>query len=300
MSASDLRASVVAAVRSRPATASLLAQLAASAASSLRAPSLTQPLPPHMDLENMRTAVRALFPLDASLLETAPEESIRLLHFLLHPDTVAIRKVAVSKWAAGVAGSSKFLPDAVFEIDHGPMRNDYPNALARMKHAEFTKASERFPVRIAYHGTELCNVHNILRESLKNDQKLAGRNGQVFGKGIYLSTEASVAQNFLHYGATHGGPATAVLLECEVVMDPAQALSGDAGHEGVPQKYIVVQNDCLVRVRRLLVYRERSTPRDLRWVGRVLVFLVALLLLAMMLLKNKSSALSRLLVWQSS
>ena len=281
------------AIAKRRATFEFLISVASSALQSLRAPTVARPIP--FDLDTAQLALRSVS-LDSDGLSSLPKETVELLHFLLHPDVISIRKMAVSKWAASVPGSKSFLPDAVFELDYGLLRPEYPNQLARMKHAEFSKAKERFPLQIAYHGTELCNVHNILRESLKNDRNLAGRNGQVFGKGIYLSTDAGVAQNFLHYGkpwnGAHDGSSMACLLECEVVMS-------DLATE-TPEKYLVVQNDCLVRVRRVLLYHERNTQRDWRWVGRALVILVALVLLAMMLLKNKSSALSRFLIWQTS
>ncbi len=217
--------------------------------------------------------------------------ALQLLDFVLHPDTVSLRKVGVANWLKQVPGAAalppSLRPDAVLELEHGRMRDEYPNALGRAKHAEFSKAAQAFPLMTAYHGTDLCNVYNILRESLKNDKHLAGRNGQIFGKGIYLSEDPVVATNFLSYGRgwkhAQGWRSLACLLECEVVCDPTAVLHGRDETGRMPMQYVLVQNDCLVRVKRVLVYGERPTPpSDYRWLAKWLLMfcVVALVLLA--------------------
>lgn len=158
---------------------------------------------------------------------------------------------------------------------------------------------------VAYHGTDLCNVHNILRESLKNDAALSGRNGAIFGQGIYLSEDPVVASNFLKYGPgwKHSAlaPSLACLLECEVVNDPACVLHGvdEQGHERMPNKYVLVKNDCMVRVRRVLVYCQRpAPPSDLRWMAKwiLLACVLALVVLATWKNANAQRALQRYLL----
>jgi hypothetical protein len=86
------------------------------------------------------------------------------------------------------------------------------------------------------------------------------------------------------------------------VLDPSQVLMGteEGENSDIPKKYIIVQNDCLVRVKRVLVYREKHTPKDMRWMGRVLVVLIAILLLGMILIKKNSVSIGRFLVWPSN
>ena len=138
----------------------------------------------------------------------------------------------------------------------------------------------------------------MLREGLKNDVKLAGRNGAIFGKGIYLAEELTVASNFLSFGRGRNGETLACMLECEVVADPAQVLRGDEhATSGVPSKYVIVKNDCLVRPRRLLVYRHQRA-RDMRWLGTLLATALALMLLLLMLVKKGTVPVDRLIFWQ--
>lgn len=166
-----------------------LLSLFSAASSSTRSYSLLKPLPRSMEKEKAAEVFES-FPgvvqLEKSLQSgTLSSSQIDLLHFILNPDMISVRKIAVSKWAKEVGWKSKLgLPDTVFEIDHGVYRDKYANGLARQKHKEFEKAKQSgVPLALGYHGTHLCNVYNILRESLKNDPHLSGRNGQVFGKG---------------------------------------------------------------------------------------------------------------------
>ncbi len=66
---------------------------------------------------------------------------------------------------------------------------------------------------------------------------------------------------------------------------------------GVPAKYVIVKNDCLVRPRRLLVYRHQRA-KDMRWLGTLLATLLALLLLGLMLVKKGTVPVERLIFWQ--
>lgn len=288
----------------RPATVDLLLTLAGSALGSYRAGTVARPLPKGWETEEARKILED--ELEPPCMWTESNNNklegkrLELVDYLLHPDCVSIRKVGVATWLQSLEKrlttkkprtplGKVMLPDFVFELDHGRLREEYPNALARAKHAEFVRAAETHPVIIAYHGTELCNVYNILRESLKNDKNLSGRNGQVFGKGIYLSEEPMVAVNFLHYGRAWKhcamGHSIACLLECEVVCDPVAVMRGEKEKDArVPEKYVLVQNDCLVRVKRILVYAEKppAPSSDYRWVGKwlLVLFVVALFLLA--------------------
>ena len=283
----------------RFASVELHLHLAAAALDHVRHASLARPLP--LEPAAARAALAPLRSLGpSSSLADLSSDSLSLLGFLVRPDVVGLRKSSVSKWAAsGSASARKFLPDAVFEIDYGLVHDEHPNALARRKHAEFCLAQKNFPTRVAYHGTELCNLHNVLREGLKNDPKFAGRNGAVFGKGIYLSEELDVSMNFLSFGrGRDAGSLLACMLECEVVEDPSQVLVGDEEKaSGVPSKYIIVKNDCLVRPRRLLVYHQKKVQSDYRWLGTLLAVMLGVMLLVLMLVKKNTIPVGRIFSW---
>lgn len=291
----------------RPASADFLLSVASSAISSYRFSSVAKPLP-FETKESAEAAFRSISDGgDVSQmlekLSSMSPVSLKLLDFLLHPDGISLRKVSVSKWAEEHPVAARVSPDFIFEVDYGVFREEYPNPLARAKQAEFAKFHPSYDRVIAYHGTDLCNVHNILRESLKNDPKLSGRNGQIFGKGIYLSEDPVVACNFLSYGSSWKhcrlGHSIACLLECEVLLGPDVERGSKEGQ--VPEKYVLARNDCMVRVKRVLVYTEKKKPiqpRDFRWLGRALVILIALAMLAMILMKRHSA--SKLVVWPSA
>lgn len=111
-----------------------------------------------------------------------------------------------------------------------------------------------------------------------------------------------VAQNFLSFGKSWSkskfGQRAACLLECEVVLDDSQVSRGTGGDGKIPEKYIIVGNDCLVRVKRVLMFSERNTPqKDLRWIGSIVVILISLILLAMILFKANKKTLTQKLVY---
>ncbi len=224
-----------------------------------------------------------------------------MLRFLAFPDGVSIRKIGVQKHWSALNLPARFQPDAIFEVEYGSAFNqaEQQNPLARQKHIEFVKAQKHFPTHIGFHGTDFSNLHNVLREGLKNDPHLSGRNGQLFGKGIYLSEELDVAMNFLSFGKGRFGAGLACMLECEVVLDPQQVLRGseDSGN-GVPSKYIVVKNDCLVRPKRLLIYHEKKQVHDYRWLGSLLALFLAISLLLLMFVKKNTLPMARLIFWE--
>ena len=284
----------------RQTSVQLLLHFASSAFSSPRAASLARPLPPDVSLDEARALFAGLpKELVASIGSLAPS-SLEFLRFLLCPDGVSIRKIGVQKHWNELNLPAKFRPDAIFEVEYGSaFHSEFANVLTRQKHAEFVKAQKQFPTKIAFHGTELCNLHNVLREGLKNDSHLAGRNGQLFGKGIYLSEDLDVAMNFLSYGKGRGGVGLACMLECEVVLDPQQALRGseEQSGNGLPSKYIVVKNDCLVRPKRLFIYHQKEKANDYRWLGSLLAFLFAIFMLLLMFVKKSTLPMSRLIFW---
>ena len=136
-------------VRERFATADLLVSFASSALSSSRSATVARPLP--MAAEEARVAMAELASLSpATDLGNYSAAALELLSFLCFIDIVALRKVAVSKWAAAAGCAARHLPDAVFEVEYGAARDEAANPLARQKHAEFVKAQQqRHPTLLA-------------------------------------------------------------------------------------------------------------------------------------------------------
>ena len=95
----------------------------------------------------------------------------------------------------------------------------------------------------------------------------------LFGEGTYLSNEYAMALQYSPQGASQWeyslhGTKISVLAVCEVVDRPADVITSRAaapaayirGSMGgsVPEKYVVVRNDDLIRVRYLFVYAPSS------------------------------------------
>ncbi|XP_026464465.1 mono [ADP-ribose] polymerase PARP16-like isoform X2 [Ctenocephalides felis] len=120
----------------------------------------------------------------------------------------------------------------------------------------------------AYHGTKLENFHSIMHHGL---QQHLNKNS-LFGKGIYLTSELSVSLPYsttgFAWGASKVGSELACVALCELIdheeyvkcqhasdqpnRNRVQAPESIAGE--VPNKYYVVTNSEMVRIRYLLIY----------------------------------------------
>ena len=130
----------------------------------------------------------------------------------------------------------------------------------------------------AFHGSRLENFYSIVQYGL---QQLLNKNS-LFGSGIYLSTEMSMSLPYSPTGYGWGksilGPSLSIVALCEVIDHPdvhykrtvqqsaaaaaaaaprkKQKAPPDSIGGEVPEKYILVTNSDLVRVRYLLVYNK--------------------------------------------
>lgn len=126
----------------------------------------------------------------------------------------------------------------------------------------------------AYHGSRLDNFYSILHNGL-----LAHMNkNSLFGTGTYLSSELDVSATFspVGYGWQHSsiGSELSCVAMCEVVDHPdvkcqdrarnrpSRAYADDTLAGKVPEKYYLVQNNSVVRVKYFLVYTS-THPRTL-------------------------------------
>ncbi|KAK8758344.1 hypothetical protein V5799_004037 [Amblyomma americanum] len=145
--------------------------------------------------------------------------------------------------------------DVVFEVQHSPQID-----------RRFESARGDREVFFAYHGSRLDNFYSILHNGL-----LAHMNkNSLFGTGTYLSSELSVSATFspAGYGWQHSlvSPELSCVAMCEVVdhpdvkcqdrarSKPSRAYAEDSMGGKVPEKYYLVQNNSVVRVKYLLVY----------------------------------------------
>ncbi|KAF6040222.1 PARP16 [Bugula neritina] len=172
----------------------------------------------------------------------------------------------------------KHLPSSSFEeltkqtgkyLPMGNPQHLYELQFNEQSEAAFTNLAADRKVFCAFHGSRLENFFSILHHGLCGHMNKTS----LFGEGTYLSTEPSVAANFSPWGHTGRsatqsvfGHSMSVLALCEVIDDPSVKHSFDSEKVDrkapnsmggdVPDKYVVVTNNDMLRVKYLLVYSE--------------------------------------------
>ncbi|XP_064620970.1 protein mono-ADP-ribosyltransferase PARP16-like [Lineus longissimus] len=192
-------------------------------------------------------------------------------------------------------------PDYVFEVRY----NDQINA-------KFQELQQDYDLKYAYHGSRLENFHSILHNGLHSHMN----KNSLFGEGTYLSSELSVTMPYCPTGKAWGksqiGDQLGCVAVCEIIDHPSvkcqtgtsNGASGSnqqrqrsrvAGSMGgdVPEKYYIVQNNELLRIKYVLVYAQHS-QRSFRnsWCYQhrfaLLMMSYVVMLLAVALLSNKN------------
>ncbi|XP_032681818.1 G2/mitotic-specific cyclin-B-like [Odontomachus brunneus] len=148
-----------------------------------------------------------------------------------------------------------------------------PNLIFQVENIKQSTAEEKWKSSrnghstfYAYHGTRLENFHSIVHYGLQ--QNMCKRSE--FGKGIYLSSELGVSLPYSPVGYGWGGSILgseiSCIALCELINHPdikrgdsnndAQNTLEDSMGGRIPDKYYVVTNSDLVKVRYLLVYAQ--------------------------------------------
>lgn len=152
-----------------------------------------------------------------------------------------------------------------------------PNLIFQVVSAKQSTAEEKwkcagqaYSTFYAYHGSRLENFHSIIHYGLQ--QNMCKRS--LFGKGIYLSSELGVCLPYSPVGYGWGGSVLGSELSCIALcelINHTDIKRGDSGNstqnklsnslsEQVPNKYYLITNSDLVRVRYLLVYSQEFNP----------------------------------------
>lgn len=167
-------------------------------------------------------------------------------------------------------------PHFVFQVVHSPSADEKFDAIRKNR-----------DVMWAYHGSRLENFHSIIHYGLQGHLN----KNSVFGEGTYLSSELSVSLQYspvgLSWQMSNVGNQLSCIAVCEIIDDPSvkcqmqesrgttrsigsrSRIADSIGGE-VPEKYYVVQNNDVVRVRYLLVYAEKNSPPPQRRIARFL------------------------------
>uniref|UniRef100_A0A6F9DP37 Poly [ADP-ribose] polymerase n=1 Tax=Phallusia mammillata TaxID=59560 RepID=A0A6F9DP37_9ASCI len=216
------------------------------------------------------------------------QSSISLLKWVINPKRFTMKLGTAMTFAdiKRLVGETENIacdatPDFVFEIQYG-----------EQEETRFQTLRNNLGLFYAYHGSRTENFYSIIQTGLKNNlNKIA-----LYGEGIYLSSDLRVSLTYSPISKTWDksllGDSLSCIAVCEVIDHPVdvkcsiqhskkgstcsgpdenQARTSDSnllnrkrsfikGSEGgeIPDKYYVVRNDDLVRVKYLLVHAPRA------------------------------------------
>lgn len=258
-----------------PKAADLKWSLFVAASNTYRYDSCLKPFPPMYikneckDIEALRRAIESVpsLPLiykelnDASVYENY-SEMIELLYWVLirlrDPHIKSVQK----------ENYDSILKKVPLEMPVTPPNLIFQVASAKQSTVEekWKSSATNYSTLYAYHGSRLENFHSIVHYGLQ--QNMCKRSQ--FGKGIYLSSELGVSLPYSPVGYGWGGSLLgseiSCIALCELIdhpdmkrgdsRDSAQNRLIDSIGGRIPDKYFIVTNSDLVRIRYLLVYTQ--------------------------------------------
>ncbi|XP_072291521.1 protein mono-ADP-ribosyltransferase PARP16 isoform X2 [Eucyclogobius newberryi] len=300
-----------------PVAADLRCSLFVAAAQNYKRDSVLRPFPPryisgdNKDFEELLADVKSL-PGVRELVRLRPGEGdhhLALTHWILSSKSLAIKTLEKEEYVhlcnlTKNEGFSGPAPDFLFEIDY----NDQLNA-------RFEKTRAGRDTFYAFHGSRLENFHSIIHNGLHCHLN----KNSVFGEGTYLTSDLSMAVLYSPHSSGWRESLLGSLLSCvalcEVIDHPdvkcqvkkkdseiidrqrSRAKNSEGGD--VPQKYFVVTNNQLLRVKYLLVYSQKRhlsrNSRSSSWLLRhhfAIMMSLYLLLLILIGAFNSSSFIS--------
>uniref|UniRef100_A0A3Q3FDD4 Poly [ADP-ribose] polymerase n=1 Tax=Labrus bergylta TaxID=56723 RepID=A0A3Q3FDD4_9LABR len=237
-----------------PVAADLRCSLFVAAAQNYKKDSLLRPFPPrylsgdNKDFDELLADVNSL-PGVRELVRLRPREGdhhLALTHWILSSKSFAYGKLCNLTENEGISAPA---PDFLFELEYCDQRN-----------ARFEKTR---------------NFHSIIHNGLH--LKVLLNSWLLFGEGTYLTSDLSMAVLYSPHSSGWResllGPLLSCVALCEVIDHPdvkcqvkkkdseiidrqrSRAKNSEGGE--VPQKYFVVTNNQLLRVKYLLVYSQR-------------------------------------------
>ncbi|XP_033023297.1 protein mono-ADP-ribosyltransferase PARP16 [Lacerta agilis] len=250
------------------------------------------------DFEALLADTKALVGLK-ELLELAQDTGTRgweLLGWVLSSKALCIHSTSKKEYKkiqelTGVPCVPVPAPDFLFEITYSSQMN-----------AKFEETKAGRDLIYAFHGSRLENFHSIVHNGLQCHLNRTS----LFGEGTYLTSDLSLALLYSPHGLgwqqSLMGPILSCVAVCEIIDHPdvkcqvkkkdskeidkkrARVRNSEGGD--VPQKYFVVTNNQLIRVKYLLVYSQKQhrRPAGQSWVSKhrfaIMMSLYLLLLVA--------------------
>ncbi|XP_060550759.1 protein mono-ADP-ribosyltransferase PARP16 isoform X3 [Pantherophis guttatus] len=259
--------------------ADLKCSLFASALQSYKRDSVLRPFPGHYssgdskDFEALLADTSALGSLQELLdsPQNPDQRTLELLHWILSSKAWCIHSTNKNKYEkiqelTGAPNMPVPVPDFLFEITYCKEMN-----------AKFEDTQAGRDLIYAFHGSRLENFHSIMHNGLQCHLNRTS----LFGEGTYLTSDLSLALLYsphsLGWQRSSMGPILSCVAVCEVIDHPdvkcqvkkkdskeidrkrARVKNSEGGD--VPQKYFVVTNNQLIRVKYLLIYSQRQHRR---------------------------------------
>lgn len=195
------------------------------------------------------------------------DHHLALVHWVLSSKSFVVKTIPKEEWSrlcqlTQIREISSPVPDFLFELEYCEQMN-----------SKFEKTRAGRDIIYAFHGSRLENFHSITHNGLHCHLNKTS----LYGEGTYLTSDLSMA--FLYSPHGNGwsesilGPVLSCIAVCEIIDHPdvkCQVKKKDSveldrkrlrarNSEGgdVPEKYFVVTNNELLRVKYLLVYSEK-------------------------------------------
>uniref|UniRef100_UPI0000520DAD mono [ADP-ribose] polymerase PARP16 n=1 Tax=Ciona intestinalis TaxID=7719 RepID=UPI0000520DAD len=274
-----------------------LYSLCVSAALNYKRDSLLRPFPPFFvnedqekafdDLIKTATKLPALHKIQWNNTDHINPKSIRLLKWVINPKTFHLTLADNKEFQKFTELTADIdpphAPDYLFKVVYNDKKSE-----------KFQQLAEEHSLMYAYHGSRVENFHSILHNGLRNNLNKV----TLFGEGIYLSSSFKVSAPFSPTGTAWSnsffGDSISCVALCELVNHPdvkcsVEAVKEDSkdsnlrnrssdpcssqksskhrsyikGSEGgqIPDKYFVVRNDELVRVKYIALFAPKADKK---------------------------------------
>lgn len=228
------------------------------------------------DLESLKSFIAMVPPFSQlpRTIHTLPSKLLELLKWVLDAKAFTLLAVDKDKYKefCQLTGQTVKCPEPkhIFEVTQNAVADD-----------KFIHLRNGRNLLYAYHGSRLDNFYSILHNGLASHMNKTS----IFGEGTYLSSELSVSMIYSPTGIgwEHSELADSLscVTLCEMIDDPAvkcqdksissdndgseanlrhRANAGPSEGGDVPEKYYVVQNNEVIRVKYLLVFGYRTRP----------------------------------------
>ncbi|KAL8560609.1 hypothetical protein ACOMHN_062574 [Nucella lapillus] len=276
----ELKRIVLGKIREDPLAADLRWSLFVAALQSYRCDSVLRPFPPRFvndneekEIDHLKDAI-AEIPgvLQLSLkVSSVSDEALELLAWVLDDPSFRLCTKNKSEYSVikKLTGHMTSVPDPsyIFEVQYGETGEK-----------KFQNLRDGRILMYAYHGSRVENFHSIIHNGLAGHMNKMS----LFGKGTYLSSELAVSMLYSPGGQgwkkSQLGSNLGCVAVCQMIDDAsvkctvkeggrrstegedsrsrARAMESLAGD--VPERYYVVENNDMVRVKYLLLYSQPS------------------------------------------